>query len=115
MPRSRGGPVEKKTPKLAVHACSCADNGGEKRNVLIVRVLLPIAVNFALRSKTQRRIEVSGFFWVWFSVHTFNHRHRTDRRLKSWLRNGWMGGFKEWVDGWMGGFKEWVDGRVCKS
>jgi hypothetical protein len=30
------------------------------RNVLIVSVLLPIAVNFALRSKTQRRIEVLG-------------------------------------------------------
>ncbi len=39
------------------------------------------------------------------------------------LRNGWMGGFKEWADGWMGGwvvlrngwmggFKEWADGRV---
>ena len=28
-------------------------------------------------------------------------------------RDGWMGGFKEWVglrNGWMGGFKEWVDG-----
>jgi hypothetical protein len=34
--------------------------GGEKRNFLIVSGLLPIAVNFALRSKTQRRIEVLG-------------------------------------------------------
>ena len=43
-----------------MHACACADNGGEKRNVLIVSVLLPIAVNFALRSNTQRRIDVLG-------------------------------------------------------
>jgi hypothetical protein len=48
------------TQKLAVHACACADNGGEKRNVLIVSVLLPIDVNLALRSKTQRRIDVHG-------------------------------------------------------
>jgi hypothetical protein len=33
-----------------------ADNGGEKRNVLIVSVLLPIIIHLALRSKTQRRI-----------------------------------------------------------
>jgi hypothetical protein len=46
-----------KTQKLAVHACACADNGGEKRNVLIVSVLLPITVNFAMRSKTHRRID----------------------------------------------------------
>ena len=43
-----------------MHACACADNGREKRYVLIVSVLLPIAVNFALRSNTQRRIEVLG-------------------------------------------------------
>ena len=43
-----------------MHACACADNGGEKRNVLIVSVLLPVAINFARRSKTQRRIEVLG-------------------------------------------------------
>jgi hypothetical protein len=35
-----------------VHAGGSGDYGGEKRNVLIVSVLLPIAVN-ALRSKTQ--------------------------------------------------------------
>jgi hypothetical protein len=66
-PRSPGGPVElvlpvglqkKKTQKLAVHAGGCAHDGGEKRNVLIVSILLPTAVNFTLRSKTQRRIEV---------------------------------------------------------
>jgi hypothetical protein len=43
-----------------VHAGGCAHDGGEKRNVLIVSVLFPIAVNFTLRSKTQRRIEVLG-------------------------------------------------------
>ena len=26
-----------------MHACACADNSGEKRNVLIVSILLPIA------------------------------------------------------------------------
>ena len=31
-----------------------------KKNVLIVSVSLPIAVNFALCSKTQRRIEILG-------------------------------------------------------
>jgi hypothetical protein len=39
---------------------ACADNGAEKRRVLIVSVLLSVALNFALRSKTQRRIEVLG-------------------------------------------------------
>ena len=52
--------MEKNTQKLAVHAGGCALVGGETRNVLIVSVLLPIAVNFALCSKTQRRIEVLG-------------------------------------------------------
>ncbi len=28
--------------------------------------------------------------------------HRTDRRVKGWVRNGWA---EEWVDGWMGGFE----------
>jgi hypothetical protein len=31
-------------------------NGGEEKNVLVVSVFLPIAVNFALRSHSQRRI-----------------------------------------------------------
>ena len=56
--RSPGGPVEKKTQKLFVHACACADNGREKTNVLIVSILLPIAVNCTLRSNTQSLIEV---------------------------------------------------------
>ena len=54
------GLQKKKTQKLAVHAVGCAHDSGEKRNVLIVSVLLPIAVNFTLRSKTQRCIEVLG-------------------------------------------------------
>ena len=43
-----------------MHACARAHDDGEKRNVLIVSVLLPIAVNFMLCSKTQRHIEVLG-------------------------------------------------------
>jgi hypothetical protein len=41
-----------------VRAGGGADNGGEKRNILVVSVLLPIIIDLALRSKTQRRIEV---------------------------------------------------------
>ena len=50
MPRSPGGPVEKEDAKIC-RACVCsgADNGGEKRNALIVRVLLPIAIDLARR------------------------------------------------------------------
>ncbi len=44
--------------KFAVHAGGGAENGGEKRNVLIVSVLLPIAIDLALRCKTQRRVDV---------------------------------------------------------
>ena len=61
-----------------------------------------------------------GFFWDWLNVHTFNCRHRADRRVKGWLRmggrrNGWFKGktkgfIKTKSLGWMGGFKEWVDG-----
>ena len=38
----------------------CAHDSGEKRNVLIVSVLLPIGVDLTLRSNTQRAIEVLG-------------------------------------------------------
>ena len=38
--------------KLAMHAGGCAHDGGEKKNVLIVSVSLPIAVNFALCSNS---------------------------------------------------------------
>jgi hypothetical protein len=41
-----------------VHAGGGAANGWEKRNVLIVSVLLPIIIDLAVRSKTQTRIEV---------------------------------------------------------
>ncbi len=36
-----------------MHAVGGADNGGEKRNVLIVSVLLPIIIDLALRSKAH--------------------------------------------------------------
>ena len=55
--------------KLAMHAGGCAHDGGEKKNVLIVSVSLPIAVNFTLRSKTQRRIEVLGMRLQTFLLH----------------------------------------------
>ena len=41
-----------------MHACAGADNGGEKRTVLIVNILLPIAIDLALRSNIQRRVDV---------------------------------------------------------
>jgi len=41
-----------------VHAGGSAQNGGGKRNVLIVSLLLPIAIDLALRSNMQRRIDV---------------------------------------------------------
>ena len=41
-----------------MHAGGCARNGGEKRNVLIVSVLLPIAIDLALRSNMQKRVDV---------------------------------------------------------
>ena len=46
-----------------------------------------------------------GFFWVRLNVHTFNCRHRADRRVKGWLqRNGWAEGWvEEWVDRWAEG------------
>ena len=48
------GLYKKKTQKLAVHAGGCGHNGGEKRNVLIVSILLPKAIDLALRSNMQR-------------------------------------------------------------
>jgi hypothetical protein len=44
--------------RVCTHAGGCARNGGEKRNVLIVSVLLPIAIDLALRSNVQRRVDV---------------------------------------------------------
>ena len=52
------GGVEKEHAKFPVHASGGAENGREKRNVLIVRVLLPIAIDLALRSNMQRRVDV---------------------------------------------------------
>ncbi len=44
-----------------MQAGGSGDYGGEKRNVLIVSVLLPIAIDLALRSNMQRRVDV---LWV---------------------------------------------------
>ncbi len=41
-----------------MHAGGGADNGGEKRNVLLVSQLLPIAIDLALRSNMKRRVDV---------------------------------------------------------
>ena len=41
------------------------------------------------------------------NAHTFNSRHRADRTVEGWLRNGWLGWLRR--DGWA---EEWV---VCKS
>ena len=41
------------------------------------------------------------------NVHTFNHRHRTDRRVKGWLRmGGRLGGFAK-VDNRFG-YEKWT-------
>jgi hypothetical protein len=29
------------------------------------------------------------------------HGTRTDRRVEGGRKNGWLSGFKEWVDGWV--------------
>ena len=47
--------------KLAMHAGGGTNDRGEKRNVLIVSLLLPTGVDLTLRSNTQRAIEV---LWV---------------------------------------------------
>jgi hypothetical protein len=48
-----------------VHAGGGADNGGEKRNVLIVSILLPVAIDLALRSNMQRPVcQVAILQWV---------------------------------------------------
>ncbi len=80
------GLKKKKTKKLAVHAYACADDGGEKRNFLFVSVLLPIAVNFALRSKTQST-SISCFFKIRSSSRVYCSQNGrgswTGRRLGS--------------------------------
>ena len=52
------GLKKKKTQKFAVHAGGCACDG--EKNVLIVSVLLPIAIDLALRCETQGGVEVLG-------------------------------------------------------
>jgi hypothetical protein len=47
-----------------VHAGGSGHNGGEKRNVLVVSVLLPTAVNFALRSEPQGGVKVLGMMMI---------------------------------------------------
>ena len=44
------------------------------------------------------------FFWDWLNVHTFDSRHRADRRVKGWLRrDGWIAkvdnrfGYEIWI------------------
>ena len=44
------------------------------------------------------------FFWDWLNVHTFDSRHRADRRVKVLVA--------EWVGG---GMCVWVGWVVCKS
>ena len=43
---------------MNANACAGGDDGWEKRNVLIVTVFLPIAIDLALRSNMQRRVDV---------------------------------------------------------
>jgi hypothetical protein len=45
--RRARGPVERKTQNFAVHAGGGAGNGGKKRNVLTVSVLLPRALGYS--------------------------------------------------------------------
>jgi len=53
------GLKKKKTQKLAVHAGGCTKDRGEKRNVLIVSLLLHTDGDLAqMRSNTQRRVYV---------------------------------------------------------
>ena len=52
------GLQKKKTQRFAVHADVCAGNCGENKNVLIVTVFLPTALDLALRSNMQRRVEI---------------------------------------------------------
>ena len=48
-----------------------------------------------------------GFFWDGLNVHTFNSRHRADRRVEGWLRrDGWVGGFAK-VDNRFG-YEKWT-------
>ena len=52
------GLQKKKTQKLTVHAGGSGHIGGQKRNVLIVSVLLSITIYFAQSSETQGGVKV---------------------------------------------------------
>ncbi len=58
MPQSPGGPVEKEDAKNPPCMRVEVETIAEKRNVLIVSVLLPISGDLTLRSNTQRRVYV---------------------------------------------------------
>ena len=45
-----------KKQNFAVHVCGGANNRREEKRFLVVSVLLPITIDLALRSNTQRRI-----------------------------------------------------------
>jgi hypothetical protein len=55
-----------------------------------------------------------GFFWDRLNVHTFNCRHRADRRVKGWLRkNGWAEGWaEEWMNRWAEHVREAQEAHV---
>ena len=70
MPLSPGGPVEKEdaifaSQKLDMHAGGGTNDRWEKRNVLIVSVLLLIGSNLSLRSNTQRCVQKDGTLEWW--------------------------------------------------
>ena len=45
-----------------------------------------------IEPKGSKRDFEGGFFWDWVNVHTFDSRHRADRRVEGWLRrDGWGG------------------------
>ena len=54
------GLEKKKTQKLAEHAGGRGHKGGEKRNVLIVSILLPIGIDLALRVEPQGDVKGLG-------------------------------------------------------
>ena len=57
--------IVKQKKKRSVYHYSGGDSGGEKRNVLIVSVLLPMVIDLALRSKSEH----------FFSPRHYEHIH----------------------------------------
>jgi hypothetical protein len=85
------GLQKKKMHKFAVHAGGGADNGREKRNFLIVSVLLPIIIDLALRSGASRSCGcVSSPFWCTWLLEPKRSwvmlRPKTKLRLPAWSR-----------------------------